>query len=107
MPCKIAGKMPAPPNRAAKLYARMKYRPGRRKIRRASLRQDEPDARLKAGATNCATNCALIQSVLLAFIQQGLAADAQNFGALADFIARGFERGVNCLAFDFFQGTQR
>src|ERR1039458_10796799 len=50
---------------------------------------------------------ASIQSVLLPFVEQGLAADAQNLGALADLVVRRIERGANGVAFDLFERTQR
>src|SRR5450759_633251 len=52
-------------------------------------------------------NSSSVQSVLLALVEEGLAADAQNLRALADFVARRFERRANGVAFHVLERTQR
>src|SRR4029077_20132209 len=52
-------------------------------------------------------NSVSVQSVLLALVEEGLAADAQNLRALADLVARRFERRANGVAFHIVERTQR
>src|SRR5580704_15395666 len=46
------------------------------------------------------------QAILLSFFEQRLAADAQNFGGAADFVARGLESGTNRIALELLQRAQ-
>src|SRR5258708_26302739 len=48
----------------------------------------------------------LIQTVLLSFVEQRLAADAKNRGALADLVMRGIERGPDGVALHVFERFQ-
>src|SRR5216684_166350 len=50
---------------------------------------------------------ALVQAVLLALVEQGLAADAEDFGGLGDFVARGLERGADGFLLDILERAQR
>src|SRR5258708_37114991 len=48
-----------------------------------------------------------VQPVLLPLVEEGLAADAQNLRALADFVACRFERRANGIALQVVKRTQR
>ena len=47
-----------------------------------------------------------VQSVLLALVEEGLAADAENLGALADLVTRGLERRVDRFALHLFERAE-
>ena len=63
--------------------------------------EQKPDAHgvnvttLAAGAS--------VQSIFLSFIEQGLAADAQDFGGPGDLVAGSFEGRLNRFVLDVFQ----
>src|ERR1700733_1558220 len=46
------------------------------------------------------------QLVFLAFFEQGLAADAQDFGGAANFVMGSFERGADGVAFDVVERAE-
>ena len=48
----------------------------------------------------------LYESVFFAFFEERLALMPRISAALADFVARGFERGANGVALEVFEGTQ-
>ena len=47
-----------------------------------------------------------VQSIFLALVEEGFPADAENLRALADFVARRFERRANGLALDIVERTK-
>ena len=78
--------------------------PGLKEIRRPFSRQHKQDSGATATRSACFPDARpSIQPIFLALIQQGFSADAEYFGALADFVMRGFERDPNGMAFDLFE----
>src|SRR6266705_1020556 len=47
-----------------------------------------------------------LQTILLALVEEGFAADAEGYGGAADLVMRGFEGGGNDFALHFLEGAK-